>query len=112
MRLIEMAGWSAADAARETGISESAISQIKKGTIVPRDSRLNLLKLVIAQKNPEAITTQSKQEWYGAGLAPWASELVAELDRLEPEQRQRILEAVESMLKLVKPPEVHYGKRR
>lgn len=109
IRLLEAAGWSQAKAARELHVSTAAISQICTGKNQPGRATLNLLKLIIAREQPNAVTFN--EEMVEAGLARWERELLEKLRPVPPAQRQRLLEAFEQMIRATKPPAT-FGKER
>ena len=97
VRLLTAAGWSQAEAARRLQITPGAVSQICSGKTLPRPALLNLLKLLVAPVNPEAFKRHEKAAL--SRLEPWESELLAELRKLPPTQREWVATMIRQMIK-------------
>ena len=101
--LVKAAGWTQAEAARQLHITPGAISQIFNGMTQPHPATLNLLKMILANKNPGVL-----KAFYHAqvgGLAPWESGLLEDLRALRPAQRDALLVAFQQMIRAVQTRE-------
>ncbi len=101
-RLIIAAGWSQAEAARRLRITPGAVSQICSGKTRPRDSTLNLLKLMVARENPEALALHDSA--MSPPLEAWEMELLTEMRRLPEAERQRLLPLIKQMIRAMATP--------
>jgi len=93
-----VAGGGGAPFARHSG----AVSQICSGKTRPRDSTLNLLKLMVARENPEALALHESA--MSPPLEAWEMELLTELRRLPEAERQRLLPLIEQMIRAMATP--------
>lgn len=106
MRLIELAGWSQAEAARRLELSPGAISQICNGKTEPRGATLQLLKLLL-QTTPA--TRKRLADPSPQGLADWERDLLGRLRQISPRQRESLLNAFDAILKSVAAPKMEKG---
>ena len=94
--LMKAAGWSQAETARRLQITPGAVSQICNGKTVPRPAIINLLRLLIAHENPEALKLHDSATQ--AGLQPWARQLVEALSNLPDKEREQALTPIKAMI--------------
>jgi transcriptional regulator with XRE-family HTH domain len=94
--LMEAAGWSQAETARRLHLNPASISQFVNGKNRPATSTIQLMKLVIAQDQPEALNVSDRK--YTAALEPWAKDLVDRLRQLPEPDRARLLPIIIQMI--------------
>lgn len=107
--LVKAAGWSPAEAARRLDLTRSATSRYMQGEIKPSAPVLKLLKLIIANEQPGALTSASQLN--EEALAKWEREVVEDLRWLHVEDRERVINVMRVVIRgLPKREAVSYGK--
>lgn len=95
--LMEAAGWSQAEAARRLELDPSVISQYKSDKVRPSAQTLSLLKLILSHERPGALTAAGSAR--EAALADWERKVVEDLRWLEPQDRDRVVDAIHALTK-------------
>lgn len=102
-RLLERAGWTQAEAARQLSLTPAAISRYLSGETRPSVTVIRLFKLLLGDATPTPDPAAARPERAAAGevllpLEPWERGLLLELRRLSPEAREAVVEGLRAML--------------
>jgi transcriptional regulator with XRE-family HTH domain len=91
--LLEASGWSQAEAARQLGMTPSALSQIvrQNSTVKPSPVTLRLFKLLLLREKPEALTAVPERRWTPS--EKWEMDLIGALRKIPPTTRELILKS-------------------
>src|SRR5665213_2280242 len=91
--LLEASGWSQAEAARQLGMTPSALSQIvrENSPVRPSPVTLRLFKLLLLRENPEAARMASHRR---SPIQKWERDLIADLRMLSPRVRKAMLKTL------------------
>ena len=96
LALMKASGWSQAEVARQLHITPGAVSQICSGKILPKAGTLNLFKMILGIKDPEALKAYERSI---SKNQAWERELVEALQSLPDKDRQRVLVPIKAMIK-------------
>jgi len=111
LKLTGAAGWSDAETARELGCTRGAISQIRDGSTEDPTRLLRLLRMTLALRKPEVLkAVYSSEELKALALhdttavvPSWAKELLADLEAMDEETRNRTISTLREVLNLAGP---------
>lgn len=106
-RLIDMMGWTQAEAARRLHLSEGSISHYRQGIGVPRHTTMELLKRITLSEYPQALSPGQIMEAappYQTSME--ASELMDTLRSLSKRDRETVFEVAKFLAYRIKggPP--------
>jgi transcriptional regulator with XRE-family HTH domain len=94
--LFKASGWTQAEVARQLELTRGGVNGIITGSTVPSQATLKLFKLILLAEKPKAMNT-------GTSLAIrrteklWLRELIAEMRRVAPPHRARLVLALKTM---------------
>jgi transcriptional regulator with XRE-family HTH domain len=97
--LLRASGWTQAEAARQLGMTPSALSQIvrQNSPVRPSPVTLRLFQLLLWREKPEAARAIARREAPPAAEA-WEGEVIRSLRKLPPKNRQTILRRLRAMV--------------
>ena len=96
LQLASRSGWSQAELARQLELTRGGVHGIVKGKTSPSPGLLKLLKLVLAQEKPEALTGALLERTRGSG-----HELLSELDHLPEDVRVECVKHITGLVRLL-----------
>ena len=105
LELFEASGWSQADLARELDMTRGGIHGLVKGDTNPSIATVRLLRFVLAQKNPQAITNvkySTDQSDIAMKDEPAGSDLDALIASIKAQPRNRQPELIDTLKRVVK----------
>src|ERR1700689_5444302 len=89
--LLEISGWSQAEAARQLGMTPSALSQIvrENSPVKPSAVTLRLFKLLLWREKPAALRSMVRRSM-PAGAEQWERDLILVRRKIPPHAREPI----------------------
>jgi transcriptional regulator with XRE-family HTH domain len=103
-RLLRASGWSQAEAARQLGMTPSALSQIVRDNspVRPSPVTLRLFQLLLARENQAGTSPSPRPSAANPGSASWVNDLCQELNQLDPGIRETVLIKLLGIVKAAK----------
>ena len=92
-KLLRASGWSQAEAARQLGMTPSALSQIVRDNspVRPSPVTLRLFQLLLLREKQAGAPPLPRSSAPAPENPSWAGELYAELNQIDPANRQAVL---------------------
>ncbi len=112
IELFEASGWTQAEAARQLGISRGGVNGIVTGETIPSEITMRLFRLIMISEKPEVIGAKETAKIRADLGEDWAGELMDELRRIEPDQREHLVAALKEVARAFPKPEVRYRPKR
>lgn len=105
VRLLAKSKWTQRQAAAELDLTESAVSQYISGGIRPRPLVIQYFKIKIGDTMPLPGNNAAKELHKDLPNVPqWEEDLIADLRRLSPQDRERILPLIRQMVQTLPSP--------
>jgi transcriptional regulator with XRE-family HTH domain len=97
--ILEASGWSQAEAARQLGMTPSALSQIvrENSSVKPSPVTLRLFRLLLWREKPAAMRRMVRRK-IPPGAEKWERDLILALRKIPPQAREPILGALGAMI--------------
>jgi len=97
INLFKASGWTQAEVARQLELTRGGVNGIITGSTVPSQATLKLFKLILLAEKPEAMKASERSLAIRRTEKLWLRELIAEMRRVSPSHRARLVLALKTM---------------
>lgn len=97
IQLFKLSGWTQAEVARQLELTRGGVNGIITGRTIPSHATVKLFRLILMSEKPEVMSAAARPATLQYAEELWLRELLAEMRRVAPAHRQRLISALKGV---------------